>query len=174
MTEEKKIYLQHAFRYGSIAGFISFVYYLIGFYSGFEKNSFIFDNLYFFISMAVIVAMMVTYRKQNADKKIKFSRFFTLGFVAIVIVSLFMTAYTIIRVLVLDPFLIVNVMELTQQSLKSYGFADMSNPNMLPVVKSAYIFASFLTSVFNNTIYILLISAFMVLNNKIYTNTPKQ
>lgn len=166
MTEEKKTYLQHAFRYGTIIGFISFVYYLLGFYTELEKHTFLYDNIYFFITVVMLIAMMVKYRKMQ-DNKVKFWRYMAIGFVACVVISFFISAYLFVRIMVLDPFMIYNIVSIVEQSMKAYNI-DMSNPSLLPVLKVSYIFANFLVSIFNNMMYILLISLFMTLNNRIY------
>ena len=166
MTEEKKTYLQHAFRYGTIIGFISFVYYLLGFYTELEKHTFIFDNIYFFISIVLLVTMMVKYRKIQ-ENKVKFWRYMAIGLVASTVISFFVSAYLFVRIMVLDPFMIYSIASMVEQSMKSYSI-DINNEALLPVLKASYVFANFLVGIFNNMMYILLISLFMTLNNRIY------
>ncbi len=166
MTEEKKTYLQHAFRYGTIIGFISFVYYLIGFYTELEKHTFLFDNIYFFISIVLLITMMVKYRRMQ-ESKVKFWRYMTIGFVASVVISFFISAYVFVRIMVLDPFMVYNIASMVEQSMKAYSI-DFGNEALLPVLKGTYVFANFLVGIFNNMVYILLISLFMTMNNRIY------
>lgn len=166
MTEEKKTYLQYAFRYGTIIGFVSFLYYLIGYYTGFDKKVFIFDNLYFIIFITLFIIMMSKYRFVQTTK-IKFSRYLTIGFIASVVIAFFISAYSLIRVMVLDPYMIYQVISLSESILPNYKFPELT-PSMLNVLKVLYVFANFLVSIFNNMIYVLIISAFMVWNNKIY------
>lgn len=166
MTEEKRTYLQHAFRYGSIIGFVSFLYYLLGYYLEFEKNTFIFDNVYFFFTVTMFITMMIKYRRTQTGR-VKFMRYLSIGFVASVVVAFFVSAYLVIRIMVLDPFMIYNIVSMVEQSMKGYNI-DMTNPSVLPIMKISYVFANFLVNIFNNMMYILLISAFMVWNNRLY------
>lgn len=166
MTEEKKTYLQHAFRYGTIIGFISFVYYLIGFYTELEEHTFLFDNIYFFISIVLLITMMVKYRRMQ-ESKVKFWRYMAIGFVASVVISFFISAYVFVRIMVLDPFMVYNIASMVEQSMKAYSI-DFGNEALLPVLKGTYVFANFLVGIFNNMVYILLISLFMTMNNRIY------
>lgn len=166
MTEEKKTYLQHAFRYGTIIGFISFVYYLIGFYTELEEHTFLFDNIYFFISIVLLITMMVKYRRMQ-ESKVKFWRYMAIGFVASVVISFFISAYVFVRIMVLDPFMVYNIASMVEQSMKAYSI-DFGNEALLPVLKGTYVFANFLVGIFNNMVYILLISLFMTMNNRIH------
>ncbi|MDO5760157.1 MAG: hypothetical protein Q4Q06_03950, partial [Bacteroidota bacterium] len=165
MTQEKKIYLQHSFRYGSIIGFVSFLYYLIGYYTGLEKKTFVFDNLYFFISMAMLIVMMVKYRRMQSTR-VKFSRYVAMGFVASVVIAFFLSAYLFIRIMVLDTYMIYQIISIVEQTLQDYEFPALSTAN-INVFKISYVFANFLVNIFNNMIYVLLISAFMVFNSRI-------
>lgn len=166
MTEEKKTYLQYAFRYGTIIGFISFIYYLVGFYTELEKHTFLFDNIYFFISIVLLITMMVKYRRMQ-ESKVKFWRYMTIGFVASVVISFFISAYVFVRIMVLDPFMVYNIASMVEQSMKAYSI-DFGNETLLPVLKGSHVFANFLVGIFNNMVYILLISLFMTMNNRIY------
>ncbi|GEM_PF-2199505 len=172
MTEEKKTYLQHAFRYGTIIGFVSFIYYLIGFYTGFEEKVFIFDNLYFFLSVALFIVMMSKYRNMQQGK-VKFSRYLAIGFVASVITAFFISAYTFIRVTVLDTYLIYQIISLVEKAMPTYQLPELTS-STLGILKISYVFANFFVNIFNNMIYIMLISAFMVWNSRMYNrNTNK-
>lgn len=171
MTEEKKTYLQYAFRYGTIIGFISFLYYLIGYYTGFDKKVFIFDNLYFIIFITMFIVMMSKYRFVQTTK-IKFSRYVSIGFIASVVIAFFVSAYSLIRVMVLDPYIIYQVISLGESVLPNYKLPEMT-PAMLNIFKVSYVFANFLVNIFNNMVYVLIISAFMVWNNKIYDGRKK-
>ncbi|MBR1768922.1 MAG: DUF4199 family protein [Bacteroidales bacterium] len=169
MTEERKTYLQHAFNYGSILGFFSFCWYLTGFYLGFDKHPMIYDNIYFFISISIIIAMMISYRRMQENQTVKFSRFFTIGFVATTICALFISAFAIIRIAVLDPYFIYTFASSASQYLQEYNITyNIDSPSLINVFKISYVIANFFVCILNNIIYILLISAFMTLNNRIY------
>lgn len=178
MTEEKKIYLQHSFRWGSIIGFVSFIYYLVCFYTKFEKNTMIFNNIYFFLSMGLLIAMFTVYRRQMGETKVKYGRYVLMGLVASVVTSFFTTLFLWVRMKFLDPFHFSQVLIIIQESMKDYKFIDTntlaSNPNFIPMMKVSYLFSNFIMSIVSNLLYILIIAWAMTMNTRFYNRNNQQ
>lgn len=170
IKEEKMTYKQYAFRWGSIIGFVSFLYYLLGFYTRFEENLMLFDNIYFFLSIGLLIYMLFNYRKQVQGEEIKFKRYLSISFIASVVIALFITVYYWLRMSVLDPFYFQKVLNLMEETMKNTPYGDMTmfkdNPGLIPVLKTSYLFTTFIGSIFGNMIYMLLLSATMVINAK--------
>lgn len=170
IKEEKMTYKQYAFRWGSIIGFVSFLYYLLGFYTRMEENFMLFDNIYFFLSIGLLIYMLFNYRKQVQGEEIKFKRYLSISFIASVVIALFITVYYWLRMSVLDSFYFQKVLNLMEETMKNSPYGDMSmfkdNPGLIPVLKTSYLFTTFIGSIFGNMIYMLLLSATMVINAK--------
>ncbi|MCQ2326209.1 MAG: DUF4199 domain-containing protein [Bacteroidales bacterium] len=168
IKEEKMTYKQYAFRWGSIIGFVSFLYYLLGFYTKMEESPMLFDNIYFILSIGLLIYMLFNYRKIEQGEEIKFKRYLSISFIASIVIALFITIYYWLRMSVLDPFYFQNVLNLMEEAMKSSPYGDLSmfkdNPGLIPVLKTSYLFTTFIGSIFGNMIYMLLLSGTMVIN----------
>jgi uncharacterized membrane protein YhdT len=80
-----------------------------------------FDDVYFFIEIAMIAWMMVAYKKTQIDNRVKFSRYFMLGLIASLVISLFYMIYFVVRVTKLDVLFFDNYMNEAITQLKTMG-----------------------------------------------------
>ncbi|MCF0210639.1 MAG: DUF4199 domain-containing protein [Bacteroidales bacterium] len=174
MTEEKKAYLQYAFRYGSIAGFIMFLYNLLGFYTKFE-NKLLFSDIGFAITLFFLLYVFRHYRRLYSNQNIKFGRYFAIGCLVTLCIAAFNTLYLYLKITILDPFYFTQVLNAMFEMMKEYKINNIElfteNPQLIPVMKASFLFTSFILSFVGNILYVLLLAWTMVINKKIYNNT---
>jgi uncharacterized membrane protein YhdT len=169
MTDSTKEYMQHSFRFGSLIGFVTFIYYVVGFYLGFEKGQW-FDDVYFFIEIAMIAWMMVAYKKTQIDNRVKFSRYFMLGLIASLVISLFYVIYFVVRVTKLDVLFFDNYMNEAITQLKTMGidYSKVFTQQNKPFFEVVFFISIYIGNLISNLFYVLLLSWFMSLNNRMY------
>ncbi len=175
MIEEKITKLtdttfKYAFRWGSIIGFFTLIYYTVGFFTGWDKL-FYFSDIYFLVEVILLVWMMVLYKRERMKEKIKFSRYVLIGFYATFVIAVFYTIYFALRVLKLDPLFIQTylseLIDVAQQQLGS-DYSMLSKIQVNGMFKVAFLVTIFISNIISNMFYILLLSGFMILNQKIY------
>ncbi|MBR1626508.1 MAG: DUF4199 domain-containing protein [Bacteroidales bacterium] len=175
MTEEVRDKAQgsvfkFAFRWGSIIGFFTLVYYLTGFYTGWDKSLY-FNDVYFFVEIAMIAWMIVTYRKENELEYVKFSRIMLIGFYASLIIAGFYTLYFFLRMERLDTMFFQTYFSQVLTMIKEQFNIDYSKavtPQMNTLFKASFLFSLYISSIISNMIYTLLLAAFMSFNQRIY------
>ena len=175
MIEENRTKLsdsafKFAFRWGSIIGFFTLIYYIIGFFTGWDKLIY-FSDIYFLIEVILLVWMMVMYSRERSGEEIKFSRYVQIGFYATIVIAIFYTIYFAIRVFKLDPFFIQNyISQFVDMAQQQFGedYSMLSKIQVNATFKVAFLFTIFVSNIISNMFYILLLSLFMMLNKKIY------
>ncbi len=169
-TNETKTPFQFAFRWGSIIGFITLLYYLIGFYTKFERFVY-FADIYFLIEIALIGVMITKYKRENNVLTLKFSKMIKICFYASIIIAAFYALYFALKIIKLDPLFfqtyMSEVFKLMQESFQVDYSANMT-PQTYSVFKASFVFATYLSFVFNTMFYSLLLCAFISFNQKLY------
>lgn len=170
MTKEKKEYTNYAFYWGSIIGFATFVWYLIGFFTDFEKKV-IFGDIYFFIEVSLILWMFLRYRRMQEDKKLKFGRMMYMAFITSLIIAGFYAIYFVVRMTKLDPLFFSNYVYEASKAMKSIvgiDYASLINKQNIGIVKVSFIISLYFSSVFNTMIYALIVAGVIKFNERFY------
>lgn len=171
MTQQKKEYLNHAFKWGSIVGFAYFVWNIIGFYSGFEKKLY-FADIFFIFEIMLIFAMFYSYRKKHKEEQIKFGKMAIMGLILSLIISFFYIIYIFVRMEKLDALFfpeLMNQVSLAAKQTMHIDYSKIITPNNLPFVKVSIIFAMYVGMFINTMIYTLITILFFRLNERMYT-----
>lgn len=175
MTEEiieveKQSNFKFAFRWGSIIGFITLVYYLIGFYTGFEKQLY-FSDIYFFMDIALIALMITEYRKEMQLTELKFKRILLIGMYSALVVAGFYALYFFLRMNRLEPLFfqayIGDVIKMIKEQF-DIDYSQMFKPQMMGMFKGVFLFSIYVSSFISSMIYTLLLAAFFTLNRRVY------
>lgn len=174
MTNDTKEYMLHSFRYGSIIGFFTFIYYILGFYLNWEKSGW-FDDVYFFIDIAMIAWMMIAYKKNQPDNQVKFSRYIMVGFISCLVIAFFYVIYFVVRITKLDVLFLDNYLNEMITQLKPMGidYSKVMTPNNKSFFEIAFFVSLYIGNIISNMFYILLLSWFMSLNNRMYNTNNK-
>ena len=170
MTEDRKEYMKFTFRWGSIIGFVTFMWYVTGFFTGWERMLY-FNDLYFIADVLLIGYMIISYKKEHIEEQLKFSKIMSMGFYSALIVALFYAVYFLLRITKLDPLFFQVYMNNVTQVMKTGFNADYSQiltPQTMPLFKGAFVFSMYITSFISSMIYTLFLAAIISLNRKIY------
>ncbi|MGP1515207.1 MAG: DUF4199 domain-containing protein [Bacteroidales bacterium] len=169
LNKKKDSVFKFAFRWGSIIGFVTLIYYIVGFYTGWDKMLY-FKDVYFFIEILLIAWTMNTYKRERGLIQIKFSSLILIGFYVSLVVALFYIIYFFLRISRLDPLFmnnyIVEVIELIKKEF-NIDYSQLITPQIAKLFKAAFIFSMYISSIISTMIYTLLLASFMTLNQRI-------
>lgn len=170
MKKTTKEYINHAFRWGSIIGFVSFVWNLIVYYAHWDNNIYLAD-LFFFVLIMLMFAMFFSYKRTNKDKVVKFSKLFSIGCIACLVISFFYVLYFVLRMQILDPLFFNNymseVVELMKQAM-NVDYSQFVTPQTTPMLKVSLCIGLYITTTINMIIYTLIVILFYTLSEKLY------
>lgn len=170
VKDNKNTTFQFAFRWGSIIGLVTLIYFLVGFYTGLERRLY-FGDFYFFVEIGLISWMFVAYKKENELDRLKFSKMMLLGCYAALFIALFYAMYFFVKIMKLDPLffqsILGQIVDMMENSLSVDYFKDMT-PQMMVVAKVSFLISTYISSFFNTMVYTLLLALFVTINQRIY------
>ncbi len=149
----------YGFSWGSIIGGAYFFYHIIGYALNIETNFF-----WSFIGTFVIVFgmgwAMVNYRKTFIEEKMKFSKFFSIGAIMSIFISLFTTLFMVIYIGKLNPSYLDNFLVQYQDILDQMGsqIDVFEDPLILKTIKVVLFPSMFIFDYIGNIFYSLLVS----------------
>lgn len=150
---------KYGFNWGSIIGGAFFVYHIIGFFLKIEAN-FLWGLLGTFIIVFGMGWSMINYKKSVLKENLKFGKFFALGTIMSLVISLFFVLFMVLYVAKLNTTYLDNFLLQYQDVLDSAGSeVDIVNdPLFMKTIKLFFLPSIYIFDFIGNLFYVLLFS----------------
>ncbi len=170
MKDFTKEYINHAFKWGSIIGFILFIWYLIAYYAHLENSIYLAD-IFFFVLIMLLFAMFFSYKRSKKNVVIKFPQLFSMGVIACLVISFFYILYFVLKMQILDPLFfnqyITDAVELIKQSM-NIDYSQFITQQNTTLLKISMCFGLYVMTTINILIYTLIVILFYIFFEKLY------
>lgn len=156
--KNKNIWI-YGFNWGSIIGGAFFFYRILGYSMNLEM-SFFWSFIGSFIVVFGMGWSMVNYRKNIVKTNLKFGRYFSIGAIMSIFISLFTTLFMMVYIWKLNPIYLDNFLVQMQEiyDQMGYGIEIYDNPNIYKMVKIVFFPSTFIFDYIGNLFYVLIVS----------------
>lgn len=150
---------KYGFNWGSIIGGAFFVYHIIGFFLKIEAN-FIWGLLGTFIIVFGMGWSMINYKKGVLKENLKFGKFFALGTIMSLVISLFFIFFMVLYIAKLNTTYLDNFLLQYQDVLDSTGSEVdiVNNPLFMKTIRIVFFPSIYIFDFIGNLFYVLLFS----------------
>jgi hypothetical protein len=150
---------KYGFNWGSIIGGIYFLYRLLGNLLNFE-TSLLWSFLGLLIILFGLVWAMINYKRNVAKENLKFGKYFSIGAIMSLFMSLFLTLFMALYITKLNPTYLDDFLLTYQDFLDASGnnINIIDNPKFIRAIEIAFLPFSYVFSFLGYLFYVLIIA----------------